>query len=121
MNRRATRGRNAERRARDWLCARGLVPVASNYRCRYGELDLVMLDGETLAVVEVRSRTTASFVSPELSVDARKQAKIIRSAESFCACNPRFAGLPVRFDVVAVTGDDGATLEHITDAFTADD
>lgn len=121
MSRRAARGQLAERRVFDWLCRRGFVPVASNFRCRFGELDLIMLDGETLAVIEVRSRTSAAYVAPALSVDGRKQAKIIRSAEYFCARNAQYADLPVRFDVAAVTGDDDATLEYIADAFQADD
>lgn len=121
MRRRAQRGRRAEQTAHGWLRARGFAPVAKNFRCRYGELDLVMLDGDVLVVVEVRSRADARFVAPQLSVDPRKQVKIIRSAECFLNRHPQFAHLPVRFDVVAITGSDGEQLEHLPNAFEPDD
>lgn len=121
MTRRAERGRRAERAAAERLCRLGYEPVARNFRCRYGELDLVMLDGPTLVIVEVRSRTSARFVAPEMSVDPRKQAKIARSAEYFLIRHPRLAHHAVRFDVVAITGEDGEQIEHITNAFEPDE
>ena len=55
------RGREAERHAERWLKARGLQVLARNYRCRFGELDLVMRQGDTLVFVEVRLRRDERF------------------------------------------------------------
>lgn len=78
-----------------------------------------MRDASCLVVVEVRFRNHRSFVPAELTVDHRKQAKIMRTAAMFLAWNERFASLPLRFDVVAVDADaHGETsINWIRDAF----
>lgn len=121
MSGRAAQGHSAETAALQWLQQRGLKPLARNYRCRFGELDLILRDGPTVAVVEVRSRVDASFVRPELSIDWRKQGKIVRSTESFLGQHPRLALCPVRFDVIAVTGTNHEQIEWIRNAFEPDD
>jgi uncharacterized protein (TIGR00252 family) len=86
----------------DWLIAR-------NYRCRYGEIDLVMRERETLVFVEVRYRRSSLFGGGIDSVHAGKRAKLVRAAEVFLINHPRHAGAACRFDVVALTGDDAAS------------
>ena len=120
MNQRAVRGQRAEKTALRWLKSRGLNIVKRNYRCRYGELDLIMRDKATLVIVEVRARAGAEFLSPVLSIDHHKQAKIIRSAEYFLQQHPGYADNAVRFDVIALTGENESGIEWIRDAFTAD-
>jgi putative endonuclease len=88
--------------------------VAQNYRCRLGEIDLVMLHRDCLVFVEVRFRAANRFASARLSVDSRKQLKLIRTAAIFLSQNPQYARHAVRFDVVAI--DDGS-VEWICDAF----
>ncbi|GGI94894.1 UPF0102 protein [Alicyclobacillus cellulosilyticus] len=81
--------------------------VARNWRTRRGELDLVALDGETLVMVEVRTRQTDRYGTPEESVDARKVNRLLRVARQFVAQTPGFAAAEVRFDLIAVDVADG--------------
>ncbi len=102
----------------------GLVRLAANYRCRFGEIDLVMQDRAegVLVFVEVRSRHTGQFLSPAESVDHRKQQRLALTANHFLLCHPRFANLPARFDVVAVTGSHyRRRFEWTRDAFCLDE
>ncbi|MGB1563447.1 MAG: YraN family protein [Sinimarinibacterium flocculans] len=98
------RGAEAEDAALQLLRRRGLRLVSRNFRCRGGELDLVMLDGDTLVVVEVRARSHAGYGSAAESVDRRKQARLVHAAQLFLAAHPREAERPLRFDVVAFDG-----------------
>lgn len=120
-DRRSALGRAAERRALLWLKAEGLSFVARNARCRYGEIDLVMRDGQTLVFVEVRCRKGRARSRAAHSVRADKQAKLIRSASVFLARHVRYSGLAVRFDIVGYDGDPdtGGRPEWIRDAFRA--
>jgi len=118
---RATReiGRGIEARAQRFLERQGLELLASNYTCRVGELDLVLLDGDTLVVAEVRYRARSDYGRAEETVDARKQARLVRTTEHFLLTHERYCELPVRFDVLAVAGAGGQTLTWIRDAFQA--
>jgi putative endonuclease len=91
------------------LARAGLELIARNYRCRYGEIDLVMRERETLVFVEVRYRRSSLFGGGIDSVHAGKRAKLVRAAEVFLINHPRHAGAACRFDVVALTGDDAAS------------
>ena len=121
MVRRDTRlvGNDAENLAFRFLQQHGLIPIRRNFRCRLGELDLIMLDQRCLVVIEVRYRGDTSLVPAGLSIDRRKQQKIIRTAALFLAWNQDFATCPMRFDVVAVNSNAAGelTVEWIQDAF----
>ena len=95
-------GRAWERRARSFLRRRGLRVLAAGYRCRFGELDLVCMDGATLVVVEVRARSHGSLVTAAESVDAAKRRKLIHATRHLLMTQPRWAEYPVRFDVLAI-------------------
>ena len=112
-------GDDAENLAFRYLKQHGLTPVHRNFACRLGELDLIMRDDSCLVVVEVRFRSHRSFVPAELTVDARKQSKIVRTTAMFLAWNERFASMPLRFDVVAIDADahGETTTKWIRDAF----
>jgi len=112
-------GQHAEQLAFDHLVEYGLRPVARNFRCRGGEIDLIMLDEDCLAFIEVRYRASSSFGRASETVDVRKQQKIIRTAALFIARNKAFALHTMRFDVFAVEGPSAqATGVHwIKDAF----
>jgi putative endonuclease len=84
----------------------GLVLIVRNYNCRYGEIDLVMRERDTVVFVEVRYRRPGSFGGGIDSVHAGKRAKLIRAAAAFLADHPRLADSACRFDVLAIT--DGA-------------
>ena len=115
------RGREAESLARQYLQARGLKMLAANYRCRYGELDLVMRDGACLVVVEVRSRRSARHGAPEASIDYRKKRRLARSAGCFLRDHPQFNGMMLRFDVVGIlTGGERPRFRWIPNALEFD-
>ena len=115
-------GAGAEDAARAFLLARGWQDVARNARLRVGEIDLVMLDGDTLVFVEVRFRSNTAYGSGADTVDWRKQRKLVRAAEGFLQRHREHANRGCRFDVVSASGDPGAPhLDWIRDAFRADD
>lgn len=108
-------GYAAEQRALDYLTARGLRPIARNFRVRMGEIDLVMVDGVELVFVEVRQRSGAGFGGAAASVTGIKQQRVRRAAQAFLARHCAGRRWPaVRFDVVAI--DDGR-IDWIRAAF----
>ena len=96
------KGSEAENMACGYLEAHGLKLLAANYRCRYGELDLVMRDGVHVVVVEVRSRRSDRHGAPEASITGRKRRCLMRATRCFMRDNPQFNGMMLRFDVVGV-------------------
>lgn len=119
MIRRHARGRAAEQRARRHLEAAGLRLRRANYRCRVGEIDLVMQsrDGE-IVFVEVRCRTRGDYGGALASIDARKRRRLVRAARLYIA-EQDLARAPARFDVVAVDGD--GSVQWLAGAFDAGD
>lgn len=118
----ARAGRLWERRAGAFLRGRGLRILASRYRCRYGEIDLVCADGATLVIVEVRARGRGSIMRSIETVDAAKRRKLVRTARHLLMRHPRWCERPLRFDVVAIDDIDGACprLRWIRNAFEAE-
>lgn len=114
-------GAHAETLAARYLESRGLVIIARNLRFKVGELDLVCLDGHVLVIVEVRQRRNEDFGGAIASVTAWKQRKIIRATQCFLQRCSEWGHLPVRFDVVALSGlpDQGPQITWIRQAFTA--
>jgi putative endonuclease len=114
QRRRQTLGTNAEKLAERFLMRRGLNTLARNFRCRFGEIDLIMADDRCVVFVEVRYRSDHKFARPALTVDRRKQRKLVRTAAIYIAGRPQLSGLVMRFDVVAIVGD---SIDWTTDAF----
>lgn len=112
-------GRRAENVALAYLIDRGLRLLTRNFRRRGGEIDLIMFDQETLVFVEVRYRRSATFAAPSLTVDARKQRKLVRTAALFTAVHRGLAHREMRFDVVAI--EEGPSIRWMRDAFRPDD
>ncbi|MEA5098552.1 MAG: YraN family protein [Burkholderiaceae bacterium] len=107
----SNRGRVAEDRALAYLLRHGLTLVERNFRCKGGEIDLVMQDGGTLVFVEVRMRRSAGFGGAAASVTPAKQARLTKTAQFFLL---RYPAPPVcRFDVIAIDGDE---LKWLKDA-----
>ena len=107
-----------ERAAADFLMARHYTIMERNFRCPIGEVDLVARHGEYLVFVEVRTRQSHAYGSPEESVTPAKVQKLVELAQTYIQSHP---GLPSlwRIDVVAVeVGKDGAVsrLEVIENA-----
>jgi putative endonuclease len=111
-----------EQAARRHLLLAGLQDIAHNVRYRFGELDLVMRDGDCVVFVEVRYRGRVDFGDGADSVDRSKRRKLVRAAQSFLQRMPSLAGAPCRFDVVDASGDpDHPELRWIRAAFRADE
>lgn len=113
----ARRGHAAEQQALRYLRDLGLVLLQSNYHSRYGEIDLVMQDGDSLVFVEVRYRGRSRYGSAAESVDRHKQSRLIACAQHYLQRHPQHAGLPCRFDVITL----GGTIapDWIRNAFSA--
>ncbi|WP_263260453.1 YraN family protein [Pseudomonas entomophila] len=115
------RGRQAEAWAERHLRDHGLQLLARNWRCREGELDLVMLDGDTVVFAEVRYRLHRQWGGALGSIDSRKQARVIGAAERYLLDEPMWASYPCRFDIIAIEGSDPHSpgLTWLKDAFTS--
>ena len=112
-------GQDAEQLAFCFLRDKGLRPIRRNFRCRHGEIDLIMLDDSCLVFVEVRYRSETSFVTAMLTVDTRKQRKLSRAAAMFLAMNRRYSEHVCRFDIVGINcGRDAVvSIDWMRDAF----
>ncbi len=110
-------GRKGEQRAADYLEAQGYTIRHRNWRCGRKELDIVAEKEGRLVIVEVKTRKNADFGSPEEAVTPMKIRRIVAATDAYL----RQYGIdaPVRFDVIAVTGDgtEDGSLEHIEHAF----
>ncbi|MFC3908212.1 YraN family protein [Legionella dresdenensis] len=112
-------GYAVERQARDYLTARGLNWITSNYSCRCGEIDLVMKDSQYLVFVEVRARVSPVYGGALASITQGKIKKIIKTAKHYLTVNKLHDKYPVRFDVISVQGH-SADIEWIKNAFGID-
>ncbi|QIK38387.1 YraN family protein [Caldichromatium japonicum] len=107
-------GQQKELLAESFLLAQGLVLIARNHRCRFGEIDLVMRDAAVLVFVEVRYRRSAQFGGAAASVDTHKQQRLIQAARDYLMRHP--TSLACRFDVVAIGPKD--EIQWIKQAFS---
>ena len=118
-NTRQNTGREAEAYALCHLQQQGLQLIAQNWLCKRGELDLVMLDGDTVVFVEVRYRLHAQWGGALASIDARKRGKLVLAAQYFLIEQAHWAHYPCRFDVIALEGTatQASRLNWIRNAF----
>ena len=106
-------GRAGEDRAAAWYVARGFVLVDRNWRCRHGEIDLVVRRGPLVVFVEVKTRTGSRFGSPFEAVTDAKQRRLRRLAAAWIAAADE-RPVQVRFDVAGVLPEG---LSVVTGAF----
>ncbi|MDD4914608.1 MAG: YraN family protein [Methylococcales bacterium] len=107
-------GNRAEQLALAYLRQQGLHLVCSNFRCKTGELDLVMKDGEVLVIVEVRFRKSEQFGGALASITRQKQMRIISATQHYVIMH-KLSHAAIRFDVVAIVGDN--RINWIKNAF----
>lgn len=107
-------GNAAEQLAALFLQKRGLKLVERNFRCAYGEIDLIMLDGNTLVFIEVRLRSSDNFGGAAMSINQSKQQKLRRSAALYLQSHGDSA---CRFDAILMSKVDINAVEWIQDAF----
>jgi putative endonuclease len=108
-------GMAAEQLAATFLAQKGLKLVTQNYHCRFGEIDIVMMDAKTLVFIEVRLRTNSQFGDAAASITPQKQQKIRLAAQHYLqqfddksAC---------RFDVILMHKAEMQAIEWIKNAF----
>ncbi len=117
--RRKEAGASGEAVALEFLQSHGLDLIGRNYRCRGGEIDLVMLQQKTLVLIEVRYRSSNEFGGGAASVTWHKQRRLIVAAKHLLMKRADLRRYPARFDVVAVSpGADGPQIDWIRNAFT---
>lgn len=109
-------GTEAEQFAAHFLQQQGLQLIASNYQCKFGEIDLVMRDHQSLVFVEVRLRSNQNFGNAASSITASKQQKLIRTAEHYLQQHGNSA---CRFDAIVMSKADSQHIEWIKNAFDA--
>jgi len=108
------RGAAAEELAAVFLESQGLRIVERNYRCRFGEIDLVARSGAVLVFVEVRARQSEAFGGAAGSITAAKRRRLVATARHYLAKHP--ATRACRFDVVLIRGRE-QEIEWLADAF----
>lgn len=116
-------GQQGEAAAESLLTRQGLKVLTRNYRCRAGEIDLVMLDpdtadGDVIVFVEVRLRSAGAMVEAMETVDQHKQRKLSQAAQHFLMSKPAYANHACRFDVVAINDPDSKPV-WLPNAFDA--
>jgi len=107
-------GNAAEALAAAFLQKKGLKLIERNFRCTYGEIDLIMRDGKTLVFIEVRLRSNAGFGGAAMSINQSKQQKLRRTAELYLQA---YGDSACRFDAVLMSKIDSNAVEWIQDAF----
>jgi putative endonuclease len=110
-------GRRGEEAAVRFLHEQGYRVVERNYRCRFGEIDLIARDGETLAFIEVKTRRSQAFGPPALAVTIEKQRHLVKASQIYLAERGKAHEL-CRFDVVTIEMDaQTLQIEIIKNAF----
>lgn len=112
-NKRQT-GAKYEQAAGFYLEQQGYEIIEYNYRCRFGEIDIIAKDGSYLVFCEVKYRSCKGKGSPLEAVDARKQRTIFRCAAHYLTGRGN-TDVPCRFDVIGI---DGTAVTHVKNAFT---
>lgn len=120
MGRNNLTGAWGEALAAEYLRRKHYDILASGYRCRFGEIDLIVKNRKYLVFVEVKLRKSAGFARAREFVDARKQERIRTTASVYLAQNP--CDLPCRFDVIEIYAPEGMEtrhpeINHLEDAF----
>ncbi len=111
-------GQWAEELAHNHLCGQGLQSIERNYRCKTGEIDLILLEQDIVVFVEVRYRRSQRYGGSLESIDIRKQQRILNTATYYLQTHQWAQQHPCRFDVVLISGAvEKPLVRWIADAF----
>ncbi|MDG1461976.1 MAG: YraN family protein [Gammaproteobacteria bacterium] len=91
--------------ALEHMQSQGLKIIERNFNCRLGELDLIMRSESCLIIAEVRYRKSLNFGGAAATIDHTKQQRIIKTTQIYLQKHPQYKKLPVRFDVIAMSGE----------------
>jgi putative endonuclease len=108
-------GRRGEDKAADFLQKSGWTLLERNFRFRFGEIDIIALDGETLVFIEVKAWSSYPIESLEYGVNKKKQLKIIETAKYFLVKHRKYSDMSIRFDILFIKAD---VVTHIKNAFS---
>ena len=122
MNDSLRKGLRYEDLARRYLDAQGLCLLESNYRCRFGEIDLIMRDANTLCFIEVRYRKSLDFGGASASITVAKQRRIIKAALLYLSTHHQPSKQALRFDALLIQQQSAAEHDFnwIQNAFYAE-
>ena len=116
MNRSERIGREGERLACEYLQKRGYALIERNWRCPFGEIDIIARDGDTLAFVEVKRRSESGYGGANGALTLHKQRRIVATSRMYLSQVE--SDLPVRFDLVTI---EKGRLTLLKNAFQLED
>ena len=120
-NRASEAGRRGENAALEHLESQGLTLLCRNFRRPFGEIDLIMREGNSIVFIEVRVRHHPAFGDGLTSITRSKRRRLWRTAAAYLQARPDLAAQPSRFDVVSVTADGNhSDCTWVVDAFCED-
>lgn len=110
-------GKLGEDLATDYLVSKGYTIFERNWRNHHKEIDIIAFDGKMLVILEVKTRQTDDFGTPDLAVDRRKQRLLIAAANAYIFRHN--IDYETRFDIITVVVKEGQepNIEHLEDAF----
>ncbi len=111
-NARGQLGARGERIAREHLESKGYLILDTNFRCPWGEIDIVAQDEEFLVFVEVRTRKSLEYGAPEESLSRRKRGRLIATAETYMQSHPKLRE-QWRIDLIAVRVDSRGAVSRV--------
>ena len=109
-----TSGPAGERTAEAYLSKKSWKTITRNYSCRFGEIDLIMADGDSIVFVEVKNRKNEDFTPAETIITYPKKKRLTLTAKHFIS-EYRIKDRPLRFDAVIITGKE---IRHYRNAFS---
>lgn len=113
-------GADAEQLALDYLQKQGWLLLYANYRSKFGEIDLIVQQGQTLLFVEVKQRSSAAYGTAQAMVTTTKQQKIILTSQYFLQQHPHYQKFHLRYDVIAInTAQSDVQITWLPNAFYA--
>lgn len=113
-------GKRAETLAAKYLTKQNVKIITQNFYSRFGEIDLIVLDRETLGFIEVRYRKNENYLSAIETIDQHKCKKIIKTSEIYLNKRKKYQSHQCRYDVITITGEPGNTvIKWIKNAFQA--
>ena len=107
-------GRAGEEAAALYIEQKGMQILERNFRSRFGEVDIIAIDGETLVFAEVKTWSVYGIDALEQSLDAKKQHKIIETSKYFLSLHRKYKYMAIRFDVIFISP---KGITHLASAF----
>jgi putative endonuclease len=123
MNPNKRKGLHYESLAKDYLLQQGLTLVEQNYHCRFGEIDLIMLQQDVLCFIEVKFRNSMGYGGAASAIPIQKQKKIVKTSQFYLAQNDRHSQHSMRFDALLMqqqANNQSTDIDWIQNAFYAE-